>query len=166
MDLTNDLAQQVAIVTGGAQGIGLAIVRILDEHGARVVVADINQGRAQEVAASLKEGLARLTESSYVVRSANLLISIFLDKKASYNRAKDLQAIGACIQNMLLEAQSLGLGTCWLGEILNKEKKVCRLLKAPSHYELMAVISLGWPKKRRVRGNRKRLNSLIYNRYK
>jgi hypothetical protein len=38
-------------------------------------------------------------------------------------------AIGACIQNILLAAHSLGLGTCWLGEILNKKQEVCLYLR-------------------------------------
>jgi nitroreductase len=112
---------------------------------------------------SLKKRLAKLTESASVVRSADVIISVFLDKKTVYNRTKDIQAIGAAMQNMLLEAHSLGLGSCWLGEILNKKEKVCRLLKAPSGYELMGFISLGWPKRKKRSSKRKRLDTLIYN---
>lgn len=43
----------VAIVTGGAQGIGEAIARSLAASGASVVVADIQVGKALEVAASI-----------------------------------------------------------------------------------------------------------------
>jgi meso-butanediol dehydrogenase/(S,S)-butanediol dehydrogenase/diacetyl reductase len=35
-------AGKVAVVTGGASGIGLAIVRGLHREGARIVCADIN----------------------------------------------------------------------------------------------------------------------------
>ena len=44
-------------------------------------------------------------------------------------------AIGACIQNMLLEAYSLGLGTCWLGEILNKKAQVSKYLNLDEDLE-------------------------------
>lgn len=111
----------------------------------------------------LKSKLALLTESSDIVHSANVLIAVFLDKKAVYNRTKDIQAIGACIQNMLLEAHYLGLGGCWLGEILNQKYKVCRLLSASSRYELMAILSLGWPKKKSHTTSRKKLKHLIIN---
>ena len=37
-----DLQGAVAMVTGGAQGIGAAIAELLAENGARVAVADIN----------------------------------------------------------------------------------------------------------------------------
>lgn len=37
------LTDKVAVVTGGAQGLGLAIARLYVDHGARVVLADLNQ---------------------------------------------------------------------------------------------------------------------------
>ena len=47
------LATRIAIVTGGASGIGLAIARELAAHGACVVVADLDAAKAQEVAGEL-----------------------------------------------------------------------------------------------------------------
>jgi NAD(P)-dependent dehydrogenase (short-subunit alcohol dehydrogenase family) len=49
------LEGRVAIVTGGAQGIGRAIAEKLSEEGALVVIADINEEGAKAVA----EGLSR-----------------------------------------------------------------------------------------------------------
>lgn len=46
-----DLQGRVALVTGGAGGIGSAIVADLASMGARVAVADLNEAGAQEVAA-------------------------------------------------------------------------------------------------------------------
>jgi NAD(P)-dependent dehydrogenase (short-subunit alcohol dehydrogenase family) len=43
----------VAIVTGGAHGIGAALARALAENGARVVVADLDGDGAEAVAASI-----------------------------------------------------------------------------------------------------------------
>ena len=64
--------------------------------------------------------LAYLTKYSSILLLAPLAIAVFLDKEASYSRDKDIMAIGACIQNMLLQVESLSLGACWMGEILNK----------------------------------------------
>lgn len=47
-----------ALVTGGARGIGLAVARGLSEHGARVVLADLD-GAATEAAAAGLPGEAR-----------------------------------------------------------------------------------------------------------
>jgi len=53
MDDMGRLSDRVAIVTGGAQGIGEAICRRLAEDGATVVVADINGEGAEAVAADI-----------------------------------------------------------------------------------------------------------------
>lgn len=50
-----DLTGQVAIVTGGAQGIGLAISSLLAEQGARIVIIDQNP-QVSEIAEGLGNG--------------------------------------------------------------------------------------------------------------
>jgi sorbitol-6-phosphate 2-dehydrogenase len=50
-----NLERKVAIVTGGASGIGKAVCQGLAEVGARMVVADINRKGAQDVAAELND---------------------------------------------------------------------------------------------------------------
>ena len=49
---------QVAVVTGGAQGIGLAVAQQLAEYGARVASWDIDAGNADAMAALGDRGLA------------------------------------------------------------------------------------------------------------
>ncbi|PWZ06245.1 Sex determination protein tasselseed-2 [Zea mays] len=44
---------KVAIVTGGARGIGEAIVRLFVKHGARVVIADIDEAAGDALASAL-----------------------------------------------------------------------------------------------------------------
>jgi NAD(P)-dependent dehydrogenase (short-subunit alcohol dehydrogenase family) len=46
--MTRALEDKVAIITGGASGIGRASVLSFVEQGARVVIADVDEGRAQE----------------------------------------------------------------------------------------------------------------------
>src|SRR4051812_33915287 len=50
------LSNRVAVVTGGAQGIGEAIARRLAAEGAAVVIADIDEARAQATAADIAAG--------------------------------------------------------------------------------------------------------------
>lgn len=56
------LEDKIAIVTGAAQGIGQAIAETMAEHGADVVVADIQFGRARAVA----EGIVASTDREAV----------------------------------------------------------------------------------------------------
>lgn len=54
----DDLKGKVAIVTGAARGIGFASAKLLAEHGATVVIADMRFALAQESADGLtREGL-------------------------------------------------------------------------------------------------------------
>jgi len=94
-----------------------------------------------------KNSLAEFTKYKNIIKGAPMIILVFMDNRASYNRDKDIMAIGACIENMLLTAASLKIGTCWLGEILNRKREVCDYLKADKNLELMAVISLGYAQK-------------------
>ena len=48
------LKDKVAIVTGGGVGIGKAYAHGLAKEGAKVVVADIQDGEAKKVAADIK----------------------------------------------------------------------------------------------------------------
>jgi len=108
------------------------------------------------------EGLGGLTRYGHVLRSARAAVAVFLEGEASYHRDKDCQGVGACLQNLLLAAHGLGLGACWLGEIVNRREEVERLLGAPATCELMAVVALGFPaRENQGRGERLPLEQLI-----
>ncbi len=57
------LQDRVAIVTGGAQGLGEAICHRLAKEGCHVVVADLNEGAAQETAATIMQQTDRRVAS-------------------------------------------------------------------------------------------------------
>lgn len=113
------------------------------------------------------EELAKLTKYGKILRGAGAAVAVFLDTGSLYNRTKDLQGVGAALQNLLLAAHGAGLGACWLGEILNRREEVERALGVSSGMELMAVVTLGYPKKDAKAGRRDRLplESLIIGRH-
>ena len=52
--MTDDLKDKVAVVTGAAQGLGLGIVERLAGDGAEVIIADVQQEKAESEAEALK----------------------------------------------------------------------------------------------------------------
>jgi len=105
--------------------------------------------------------IAKLTHYGKVVRGAQVLLPVFIATEKIYHREKDIQGIGACLQNMLLEIHSLGLGAVWLGEIIRSNLPIKELLGLGSDLELMAVIALGWPDEKPRTTKRKMLKELI-----
>lgn len=89
--------------------------------------------------------LAGHTKYDRIIREAPACICVLVDTEAMYDEVKDHQAIGACIQNMLLATHALGLGAVWLGEILKSSKEVLALLGLADNLDLMAVVALGHP---------------------
>lgn len=108
-----------------------------------------------------REALAELTRYGEIIRQAPVVIAVFVDREAMYHEVKDHQAMGACIQNMLLAIHALGLGGVWLGEILKNADKVRTLLELPEHLDLMAVVALGHPAHRRQTSSRKPLEEVL-----
>ena len=108
-----------------------------------------------------KPELAECTKYGKIILRANVLIIVLIDKSVMYNETKDHQAIGACIQNMLLTIHAMGLGGVWLGEILNNESRVMEILDLDNDkYGLMAVIAIGYPEEK-GKSARKPLSELI-----
>lgn len=87
-----------------------------------------------------------------VMRKAPVLILVFnSEKKAGglirlFTSAYDvmhLQSIGAAIENMLLAAQELGLGTLWIGHVFLAVKEIRTFTNR--NQEFIAAVSLGFP---------------------
>ena len=69
-DTLFDLSGKVAVITGGAGGIGVVYARALCDAGASVVVADVAEDAAKRVAARLCEQGFRAAGTTVDVRSA------------------------------------------------------------------------------------------------
>jgi nitroreductase len=111
--------------------------------------------------AELKQKLAALTRYANVLSAGAVLLPVFLDLESSYDHVKDCQAVGACLQNLLLAAHAHGLGAVWIGEILKNKEQVRKILELPEHLELMAVAVIGYPAHRQQTSHRRPLDELI-----
>lgn len=108
-----------------------------------------------------RAALAEQTTYGHIVLAAPALIAVFLDRQAMYDAVKDYQSAGACVQNMLLAIEALGLGGVWLGQILKNKAQVNAILGVAEQFELMAVVALGHPQHRRQRAVRKPLQDFL-----
>lgn len=98
-----------------------------------------------------KQQLAEAAHEQYEIALAGALIVICAEPEKAERyyglRGEKLYSIQNCaaaIQNMLIEAQSLGLGSSWIGgfdeEIV---KKICHI---PEQVRPQAIVAVGYPK--------------------
>jgi nitroreductase len=72
--------------------------------------------------------------------------------------------VAAAIQNMLLAAHALGLGTCWIGAF--NDEILIKILNLPFGCRPIAIIPLGFPSENPPPPLRLELDNLIHrNRY-
>ena len=96
------------------------------------------------------------------LRTSPCFVIVFLDRSCSYNQMKDIQSCGASMQNMMLAAHALGIGSCWIGEILSNEIEVKRLLEIENEeLLLMGIISFGYDCGEVINVGRKQIEEFI-----
>lgn len=111
--------------------------------------------------AEVRKELAKCTKYNSIIERAPVCIAVFVDRSVMYNDVKDHQAMGACIQNMLLAAHSMGLGAVWLGEILKNADAVRKTLELSDNMELMAIVALGHPVSQKHASKRKEVSEVL-----
>ena len=79
--MSANLSEKVAIVTGGAQGLGQAISQRLAREGCKVIIADVNEKGVADTAA----GIAK--ETGRAVIGVKMDVTIEADVKALFDRA-------------------------------------------------------------------------------
>ena len=75
-----------------------------------------------------KKYMASSVMSSKVIKNAPIAIGIFRDNEEIQWEKEDLLSIGAAIENMCLEATSLGLGSVWIRDVYYSEKEIVKQL--------------------------------------
>ena len=73
------------------------------------------------------------------VAYVSVLINSSKCKKPKYAQAD----LGAAVENMLLVATELGVGSCWLGAI--DREKIARVLSVPKNVSVEYLVALGYP---------------------
>ncbi|MCL2481704.1 MAG: SDR family oxidoreductase [Spirochaetaceae bacterium] len=76
------LKERVAIVTGSAQGMGLAIAKALGKEGARVIITDINSEQ-------IKKTITDLENDGYKAEGFNMNVTVESEVKKVFAAVKD-----------------------------------------------------------------------------
>lgn len=97
----------------------------------------------------VKDRIAAACHEQEQVREAPAVIVVMADPARSNERYAErgaqlycLQDTAAAIQNLLLAAEGLGLGACWVGAL--DEVQIQKLVEAPPRLRAVAVICIGY----------------------
>jgi nitroreductase len=74
-----------------------------------------------------------------------------------------LQDTAAAIENMLLTAYSLGLGTCWIGAF--EEIEVREALRIPEGVRPVALVPVGYPAKIGILRSKRQMEQIIHHEF-
>ena len=106
-----------------------------------------------------------LKNTSSIIKSAPIIMLVFsngnLSRKVksfgepyfSITHKSEIEGVSSAIENMLLTATSLRLGTAWLTMPLFVEKRIQKVIK--SNYELVAILTLGYAAEKSKKSSRK-----------
>jgi Nitroreductase len=87
-----------------------------------------------------------LHQFSATYGGAPALIVVLTDTADSWDfRRANLESASAAMENLVLAATALGLGTCWMTGPLNDEKFLRAALGIPDDREFVAVTPIGYP---------------------
>jgi len=68
------------------------------------------------------------------------------------------------LENMVIAAWALGVGSCWIGDFKDEELK--QLLNIPDGWKVVALISFGYPAEHPSPKRKKTMNELVsYNKF-
>ena len=95
-----EIAGKVAVITGGASGLGEGTVRRLARMGAKVAIFDMNESRGNEVAAELGENVRFHNVNVTSEESVQAAIAAVMAKRAALHICCNYAGIGNAIKTL------------------------------------------------------------------
>jgi len=116
---------------------------------------------------AVKEGLAAAALGQTFVAAAPVAIVVCAEPSISAARYGTrgsqlycLQDTAAAVQNILLAADALGLGTCWVGAFNDEE--VSNVLGLPQDLRPVAIIPVGYPLRESSQPSRRPIEEVVH----
>jgi len=89
------------------------------------------------------------SQKSQFIKDAPLLMACCYDINKSKESAHNIENVAVAVENILIAANALGLGTCYIGAFASKypeiEKSIIKAFKLPKHINVVALITIGYP---------------------
>jgi nitroreductase len=130
---------------------------VLRQERARLGLAEMVRGRARDFSRASRALLRRaersiasapvivaVTNTGELTRRGSELPEVYEEAGSDVFRLMEIQSSAAAVENLLLAATSLGIGSVWLGVLVLLKREVLEFLGEPAG-ELMAVVALGYP---------------------
>lgn len=153
-------------------------VRIVRERAAMERLSSIVDKKIEKIAAAWEEGLLKKELLKYTANftffdKAPLILMLYFRNRYQgadyffgeginlYKGSGALLSLGMMMQNMMLAAESLGLGSCTLTGPLLASDEIEAEFPSPNKHELGALLLLGYPKGRPQGPGRKSLKRFI-----
>jgi len=95
-----------------------------------------------------------------IIENGSQLFRVDKSQALDFFRTLEIQSSSAAVENLLLAARSLGLGSVWLGILLVLKEEILDFLQE-SYGEFMAVVPLGYPRKPMEGPRKKSLDNVV-----
>ncbi|MCX6062646.1 MAG: nitroreductase family protein, partial [Caldiserica bacterium] len=142
-------------------------VVVADAEKRAQMIRVMREGIADTKARGMETGSAIMT--ARVMQHAPVTIFVFNPEGVhpwtshsvgqSFLEMVDTQSIGAAIQNMLLAAQDLGLGTLWMCDVWSAYRQLSAWLGETG--QLVAAVALGYPDEQPAARPRRPLSEVV-----
>lgn len=105
--------------------------------------APATTARAHEIQRDLSKGLV----NRHIKNSAfTVLGCAYTGLRHIGTRRWSIVDASIALQNMVIAAWALGVGSCWIGDF--RENRVRQLLSIPDKWKVVALISFGYPEEK------------------
>lgn len=111
----------------------------------------------------LKEKLSQWRFTRFLKDSAAVIVGCGENNRPRAARWATID-VSIALENMVIAAWALGVGSCWIGGF--NEKEVKELLGIPDNIKVIALLSLGYPAEQPAPRRKKPLEKIVhYNRF-
>ena len=151
MDILKLIKQRRSIRAYTSQEISQTALQQILEAGMNAPSAKNLQPREFVVVQDkqLLEKLSEVKTNAYMVKGSAATIVVGMHNTSNFYQ----QDTGACMQNMMLTATDLGIGSCRIGIHAEQEQYIRDLLGIPEHIRIPCLLALGYPNEEKRSNN-------------